>query len=295
MRSVGLDIGGTNIKGVVIDNDGNILSSYERKSNYHEKDYMKNIEGIIQELLDYCGNEIEGIGIGVPGIVDNEEGKVIVCPALSWKDVYLKKHIENKFKIKTIIENDVNSWTIAEKYFGCTKNFKDFVMITIGTGIGCGIYINNSIYRGNTFESGEVGYLPLGLDAYNRQYSTEDFGYFESNASASSVGIKYKLKTGRTLGCKEIFERARKGEKVALEVVEEIYNYLGLGIGAISCIINPGKIVIGGGMANEGEEFIYQVSKNVNKLIPFSTSIELSKTGQYGGAMGSAQLVFLQS
>lgn len=294
MKSIGLDIGGTNIKGVVIDNRGEILRTYVRKSNYYVNDYTKNIVEIIDELLNSCNGQVEGIGIGVPGIVDYKKGNIISCPALSLVNFNLKKYIEEIFKLKVKVENDVNAWTIGEKYFGCGKTCTDFIMITIGTGIGCGIYINDNIYRGASFEAGEIGYMPIGLDAYKYQCSNHDFGYFESNASANSVGKKYKEKSGEELECKEIFIRAEEGDEAAIDVVEEVYKYLGIGISAIRCIINPQKIVIGGGMANQGEKLKNEVKENIKKLIPLNTVIELSKTGEFGGAIGSAQMNFIK-
>ena len=135
--SIGLDIGGTNISSVISDDRGNILYSCTRKSDHCGDRYIQNIEELIAELLTLRESDICGIGIGIPGTVDYNKGKVIACPAFHWKDVYLKEHLENKFGMKTLIDNDVNAWALAEKHVGAAKAYEHFAMITIGTGIGC--------------------------------------------------------------------------------------------------------------------------------------------------------------
>lgn len=291
LKSIGLDIGGTNISAVVCDEFGNIEYSCTRKSDFYGNRYLKNIEEIISMLLQ-DNKDIAGIGIGVPGTVEYETGRVIVCPAFNWRDVLLKDHIEEMFGIRTEIDNDVNAWTLAEKHLGAAKAYDDFAMITIGTGIGCGLFIGGRIYRGHSYEAGEIGYLPLGIDAYNETIKKYEFGYFESKASALAVSNAYKKMTGAYLDCRELFQLANQGNIVAKKVVDDVYNYLGLGISSIICTLNPQAVIIGGGMAKEGQNFLDEVSKKVNQLIPLKTKLGLTETGAYGGAVGSALSIF---
>lgn len=286
--SIGLDIGGTNISAVICDEYGNIIYSCTRKSDYYGDQYLKNIEDIIENVLKESKTDICGIGIGVPGTVDYTTGNVIVCPAFNWKNVQLRDYIENRFGISTCIDNDVNVWTLAEKYLGAAKDYNDFVMITIGTGIGCGLYLGGKLYRGHSFEAGEIGYLPLSIEAYNDTYSENNFGFFEQKASASATSRIYKEITNKNIECKDVFIQAKKGDEVAKKVVDDVYKYLGLGLSSIFCILNPQMVVIGGGMAGEGDEFLYEVTKNIKQLIPLNVEISLSKTKKFGGAVGSA-------
>lgn len=290
--SIGLDIGGTNISSVICDNHGNILYSHTRRSDYYGDQYLKNIDEIIESLIKESETDICGIGIGVPGTVEYNTGKVVVCPALNWKDLFLKDHIEKIFGINTFVDNDVNVWTLSEKHLGAAKKYDDFAMITIGTGIGCGLYLNGQIYRGHSFEAGEIGYLPLDIEAYKETYSYSQFGFFESRASASAASRIYQGITGRAADCKEIFSLAKQGDSIAQKVVDEVYKYLGLGISSIFCILNPQAIVIGGGMAEEGQEFLKELTKNIKHLVPLKVNLKLTQTGAYGGAVGSALGVF---
>lgn len=294
-KSIGLDIGGTNISSVICDENGDILYSSTRKSDFYGKDYLKNIDEIIDNLIKESNGDIFGIGIGVPGTVEHNTGKVVVCPALNWKDMYLKDHIEKSFGISTYVDNDVNVWTLAEKHLGAAREHDDFAMITIGTGIGCGLCINGKIFRGYSFEAGEIGYLPLGLEAYEKTSSESEFGFFECRASALAASRIYKNITDRNADCKEIFIQAKQGDNIARKVVEDVYKYLGLGISSIFCILNPEAVVIGGGMAEEGQEFLDIVERNVKHLIPLKVNLKLTQTGVLGGAVGSALGVFFSN
>ncbi|RCX19938.1 glucokinase [Anaerobacterium chartisolvens] len=290
--SIGLDIGGTNISAAVCDAQGNVIYSLTRKSDYYGVQYLKNIDDIIECLIKESKAEICGIGVGVPGTVERDTGKVIVCPAFNWKDIPLKGHIEKKFGVKTFVDNDVNVWTLAEKHLGAAKDFDDFAMITIGTGIGCGLFLGGRLYRGHSFEAGEIGYLPLTIDAYKETVNENKFGFFESKASASAAIRIYHDITNKSVDCKEMFLLAKQGDEAAQKVVDDVYKYLGLGISSVFCILNPQAVVIGGGMAEEGEEFLNEVTKNVKQLIPLKVNISLTETGAYGGAIGSALSFF---
>jgi glucokinase len=288
MNIIGIDIGGTNICAVLCKESGKVINSFSRKTAHYENDYLRNILEIIQILIDYSNVPVSRIGIGVPGTVNIDNGIIVASPALRWNNFDLKKIIEDKFKLFTYVGNDVNNWTIAEKHIGKGRGYKNFVVITIGTGIGSGIYINDELYIGSTYEAGEVGYMPVGLESLNKEYAYTDFGFFESKASALSVSNNYYAKTGDKLSCDEIFNLSYKDVKNAVEIREEAYKYISIAIASIIALLNPSKIIIGGGMANAGELFLKEIIRNVSKLIPMKSEICISELGEMGGAQGSA-------
>jgi glucokinase len=288
MNIIGIDIGGTNICAVLCKESGKVINSFRRKTAHYENDYLRNVLEIIQILIDSSNIPVSTIGIGVPGTINIDTGIIVACPALQWNNLDLRKIVEDKFKIYSYIGNDVNNWTIAEKYIGKGKGDKNFVVITIGTGIGCGIYINNQLYTGSTYEAGEIGYMPIGLDAFNNKYTYKDFGFFESKASAMSVSNNYYAKTGDKLSCDEVFNLSYNDVKNAVEIREEAYKYISIAIASIITLLNPSKIIIGGGMANAGELFLKEIIGNVSKLIPIKSEICISELGDMGGAQGSA-------
>lgn len=288
MNLIGMDIGGTNIVTVLCNEQEETIYQLNRKTDHYENDYIRNIIEAIEILINYSSEKIKSIGIGIPGMVDSLSGKVIASAALGWENLNLKKIIEDKFNIPTAVGNDVNHWTIAEKYLGKAKGCKDFAVITIGTGIGCGLYLNNQLYKGSNNEAGEIGYLPLGLEAFNKKYTYKDFGFLESKASAYAVSRKYYELTGKDLTCDEVFKLSIKDDQPAIEIKEQTYKYISLGIASIINILNPEKIIIGGGMANEGQKFLEEISSYVSSLTPLKCEICLSELGETGGALGSA-------
>jgi glucokinase len=288
MNIIGIDIGGTNISAALCKENGEIINSFDRKTAYFGNDYLENVLEIIQILINFSTVPVSTIGVGVPGTVNIDKGIIVACPALEWNDLDLRRIIQDKFKIYSYIGNDVNNWTIAEKYIGKGKGCRNFAMITIGTGIGCGIYIDDKLYTGSAFEAGEIGYMPVSLDSFDKEYTYKDFGFLESKASALSVSNHYYEKTGEKLSCDEIFELSYKEVKNAVDIREEAYKYISIGIASIVTLLNPSKIIIGGGMANEGELFLQEIVYNVSKLIPIKSEICLSELGKMGGALGSA-------
>lgn len=290
--SIGMDIGGTNVIVAVVDEQGNVKYAKERKTNHYDTDYFRNIEEMISETLTRTEHSIHGIGIGVPGTIDHRNGIVLRCPALKWKNVHLKDYIENRFQIETTVDNDVNTWTIAEKKIGAAKDADNFVMITIGTGIGAGLFLKNGLYHGSSFEAGEIGHFPIGLEAYGESSEGLDFGFFEKRASAKAASYHYFRLTKEVKECEEVFRLAKEGDHEAVFVTEKIYQYLGLGISNIICLLNPEKIILGGGMTKEGQHFIDKLKEKVDALIQIKTTFDLAQTGSYGGAIGSALLTF---
>lgn len=291
-KSIGLDVGGTNISAVLIDEELNVLESLCRRSDYYQTDYLRNIVEIIASLIGEDAREISGIGIGVPGIVESKRGMVRFSPALKWEEFALGEIVANLFDVATHIENDVNAWTLAEKRLGAAKSSDHFIMLTIGTGIGCGLWLDGKIYRGYQCEAGEIGYLPLGLAAYDKSYTYDDFGFFESRASTAAVSQSYHEHFKTHCDCKTVFKLAEEGNSTAAQLIEETYRYLGLGIGSLVCLLNPELIVIGGGMAQEGEGFLRQLQEKVKGLVPIRTKLCLTQVGDLGGAIGSATLGF---
>jgi len=291
-KSIGIDIGGTNIRLVVIDTCGNVYYKKERETEYYKDDYLKNIDEMILSALEQYKDEIVGIGIGVPGTVNFDSGEVIISTALKWEQLNLKEYIEKKFGVISLIENDCNVWTIAEKLIGAGKYVNDFVMVTIGTGIGAGVYINGRLHRGFNYEAGEIGYFPIGLESYENQASYCNFGYFEKNASATGVANRYKEIKKIEMSSKDIFNLSEEGDQDALMITDKVYRYLGIGMSNIICLLNPEKIIFGGGMAKQGEIFISRLEENINRLTPIKTTLQLSETSEFGGAIGSGLMIF---
>ncbi|MBQ7082048.1 MAG: ROK family protein [Oscillospiraceae bacterium] len=286
---LGIDVGGTKTKVAVLDRSGQLVATQSYATIIKEKPFLDFLTGLIQDHMRKWP-EIRQAGIGIPGTVDAAAGLVIGCPALQVENLYLCRELRQRVRIPVCVENDVNAWAVAEGEIGACRKDKDYVLVTVGTGIGAGIVINREVYRGAHYEAGEIGYMVSEENLQLPTPSKQDFGAFEKKASAIAVSRLYQEMTGQAADTQEVFRRAKTGEKVAQQIVGHQLDALAIGLANIICILEPAKIVIGGGLANEGEYLLQNLRTRVEKLIPSRTVIALSEGGNWGGAIGAALL-----
>lgn len=281
---IGVDLGGTKIKIGMVDEKGRIVSSgsIDTDPSHDDKVILKDMTVEIERLIKQQGlqiNDIKSIGIGVPGIVDYEKGTIIYCTNLSWYNVEAVKYLKKHFNIPVYIENDATVAAYAESLFGSTKEAKDSVFLTIGTGIGGGIIINKQIIRGAHGAGSEIGHMVIGENFYDCNCGRN--GCFETLASATAM-IKYALhemkidypnsslreifaKNGQ-LEAKDIFDQAELGDELAVETVNRTAKYMAIGIANIYNILDPEIIAIGGGVSKAGDSFFDLVRSYVKKM-----------------------------
>jgi len=224
---IGVDLGGTNVRACIIQGEKIIK---QNKAPLENKD---NQEDTIRQLIDLIKSvwqkDVKGIGIGVPSVVDLEQGIVYdVVNIPSWKVVPLKDILENEFGVPVFINNDSNCFTMGEKYFGAGRNYKDVVGITIGTGIGSGVILDNQLYSGANCGAGEIGYLPY-LDRDLEYYCSSNF--FEKIHQTTAY---------------DTFQGAEKNDARALELWNEFGNHLGVAMKSVMYAYDPELIVLGG-------------------------------------------------
>lgn len=258
--NLAIDLGGTNIRIAQIE-DGRCLNKTS-VSCLAQAD-SSTVLGQLFQLIESVMNErIEGIGIGVPSIVDPEKGIVYnVANISSWKEIYLKTILEDKFKVPVAINNDSNCFTLGEKLFGAGQSYANMVGVTIGTGIGAGVIINHRLYCGEYMGAGEIGSLP---------YLDSDFEHY-----CSSFFFKEQHHTTGAV----IAEKAKLGEQLALDIWKEFGVHLGNLMKVILFTYAPQAIILGGGivsafslfeesMKGAMHEFPYDVISNKVKVIP---------------------------
>jgi len=228
--TIGIDLGGTNIRAGLIDN-GKIVQIYQARLS--EKN---SLESTLQQLyasIDFFSNDhIEGIGIGVPSIVDTKKGIVYdVVNIPSWKKVELKKILEKKFGIPTYVNNDVNCLALGEHLFGQASSFSSFVTIAIGTGLGAAIIIDRKLYEGVNCGSGEIGYIPY-LDKNLEFYASGMF--FETFSTTASAA----------------YQAAMNNDASALQMWTSYGYHLGEVIKVLLYTYAPEAVIVGGGLSN---------------------------------------------
>lgn len=290
---IGIDLGGTKVKIGLVNDKGVITgsTSIDTAASHDFQTIMEDIKAAIIELLKHNNleiNEIDSIGMGVPGLVDYEKGKVIVCANLSWYDVDVSGYLGKHFNVPVYLENDATAAAYAESLFGSTKGVSSSVFLTIGTGIGGGIIINNQIIRGGHGAASEIGHMVIGENFYDCNCGRN--GCFETFASATAM-IRYAQhrlenqdiasslrdvvnRNGGSLEAKDIFDEAVAGDKLANEIVDRTAKYLAIGIANIYNILDPELIAIGGGVSKAGKYFFDKVSA-------FAEGMKLSKHVKY--------------
>lgn len=288
---LGVDIGATKTIFLLVKIDGvkyKILENIKVATPKKEKEILKMVEDNYFKLAEKYqpkadkprAYKIKGVGIGFAGPVDFKRGIAIKGPRLGTGKIYFKKVLEAKLKIKVVVDNDVKCFLFAESVFGKARNYKNFVALTIGTGIGGAVSIGGKLYRGINNFAGEFGHT----------FITED-RKFEELASGTGLTNVYRDIEDKDLDSYTIVDLARRKDFVALKAIDKLSEFLGTGIVNILLSFDPEIIILGGGMAEVGI-IINKAKQYVKKKIVISsltkTPIEVSKLGQLAVALGAA-------
>ena len=294
MKIVGIDIGGTMIKYGLISLEGEISDGGEIPTEAE-----KGVENLFQKICDivklYSENELLGIAVSGTGQIDGSIGKVIggndIIPG--WIGTNLVEKLEQKFSLPAVLENDVNCAALGEKWLGAGKGKKDFLCVTIGTGIGGGIIMNGDILRGDTCVAGEFGHIQIIKNG--KECLCGRKGCYERYASATALVGMTREKTGLLLNGKEIFAREKAGEEVFKEIISEWVDYLTDGLSTITYIFNPSLIVVGGGVTKQGDYLLEKINKSLALKIGINykknLSIKFAELGNNAGMLGAVHLL----
>jgi glucokinase len=267
--AIGIDIGGTGTKFGIVDRNGNVLFSSEISTRGHSQ-----VEGFIDELYNHLATLIEkaggtgrmrGIGVGAPN-GNYYSGTVEYAPNLPWRGIIpLAKLIQNKFQLPTILTNDANAAAIGEMMYGAAKGMKDFIMITLGTGVGSGIVANGKLIYGHDGFAGELGHTII-IPKGRYHEGTGKYGSLESYASATGVKLTAiemleKNEEASTLrdtprerlDSRRVYEAAIAGDKLAKEIFDFTGEILGLALANFVMFSSPEAIILFGGLTKAGD------------------------------------------
>ena len=284
MNILAIDIGGTMIKYGLVSSDGKILSTNKIKTEASKG--LNNILNIIDNIFKgYKENNPVGIAVSGTGQINGMIGKVIggnpIIP--NWIGTNLVKILEEKYNLPAVLENDVNCVALGEKWIGAGKDLSNFICLTIGTGIGGGIILNNQLFRGENFVAGEFGHTLIKK------------GEFEQFASTTALIRLVKEKTGKILNGKEIFDLEKKEIVEYQEVISEWIENLTDGLSSIVYCFNPANIILGGGVIGQGEALINRIKNSLFKKIGLQFKEKLNiiqaKLGNNAGMIGASYLL----
>ncbi|GAE34809.1 ROK family transcriptional regulator [Halalkalibacter akibai] len=248
--SIGIDLGVNYILGVLTDLSGQIVN--EKMISVHRTTYEETI-AIIDEVIQFLWNEapnshygIVGIGIGVPGIVNNN-GSILLAPNLGWKNIDLREKMEEKYNVPITIENEANAGAYGEKRFGAGKDFTNLVYLSAGIGLGVGLILNDELYRGVNGFSGEMGHMIINV--FGDTCSCGSKGCWELYASEQTL-LKQaqQILPDTRITLESLIEQADEHPEIA-ELFTQIGEYIGYGINNIVNSFNPEQIIIGNRLA----------------------------------------------
>jgi len=249
MKVIGIDIGGTKILSGLVDEKGNIINQamVYTEAKLGKERILKNLLDAIDKLID---KDIKGIGIGSAGRINFNTGIVEYATdnLPGWTGCNLKGVLEDRYKIPVIVDNDVNVAVIGEMWQGAGRGYKDIVMIAIGTGVGGAIVYNGEVIRGRNWSAGEIGHMIL--YPKGRQCNCGQRGCLEQYVSGTAIARTYSevSKEKKIAGAEEVFLLAEKGDKMALEIVNDFVNSLSIAILSLKNLLDPEVFIIGGGV-----------------------------------------------
>lgn len=314
MYTIGIDLGGTNIVASVVDDDYNIIGASKTPTNSPRSadEIFDDIADVCEEAVKTAGltmEDIDSVGMGTPGTV-NQDGIIEFANNLAFNNVpartMLAKRI-NKPEEKVFIENDANCAALGEAYAGCGNGAKDFVAVTLGTGVGSGVIIGGKIVNGVNYAGGECGHMVIVVDG--EQCSCGRKGCWEAYASATALirqtkkameeypdSLMHKLakEEGKVSG-RTAFDAMRLGDIAGIKVVDDYIKYVACGLINIVNALQPEIICIGGGICNEGEtlmkplrRFVQSERYSIHSKI--QTKIVKAELGNDAGVIGAALL-----
>ena len=310
---IGFDVGGTGLKASLIQS-GQLLETVTANTPAQAEpdETIALMARLILQLLDKANDhklEVNAVGMGIAGLIDGPNGVVITSPNLpAWKNVALSQKLTEHTGLPVIIDNDVRTMALGEMAYGAGQNAKNMLCLTVGTGVGSAIIINGEIYRGASLTAGEFGHLMM-VPEGGRNCGCGNRGCLETVAGTEAVltlaqqylrkglapVLAERLATGQILTPQLVSEAAAAGDPGALSVWLEIGNWLGLALAGAVNLLNPEKIVIGGGISAAGD-LLLQPIKQAIQLHAFtrpaeSVNVLIATLGNQAGMIGAAVLV----
>ncbi len=313
MYRVGIDLGGTNIKAGIVNEQQEIIAQGSVPTNVRRpyQDIIKDMAELVQNLFQQSGlktDDVAGIGIGSPGTIDAKKGIVVYSNNFDWENVPLVEELHKYLNYEISISNDANCAALGEVKAGAAKNFDNVVLLTLGTGVGGGVVVDGKIFEGGHAGGAELGHTMLIRDG--EQCTCGRKGCLEAYASATALirqtkqaAMDYKDSKIYAycehditkINGKTVFDAAADGDATAKRVVADYISYLGDGIVDFVNIFRPDKVLLSGGVCNQGTNLTDPLNAYIKKycfagergMIP---EIVTATLGNDAGIIGAAAL-----
>jgi glucokinase-like ROK family protein len=303
-RIIGIDLGGTKIFGGLVDPFGQI--EHETYVAHGGGDAPPGDDRVYERLVEFVhtlagealasGCRVRGVGLGAPGIT-RRDGLVVASAQLGWREMPLQARLTQRLQLPVRVENDVNLAALGELHFGAGRGAKNLVCISPGTGIGGAVIIDGKLLRGQHDAAGELGLMlpgPQFLSWRNREW-----GPLEDLASGTGIaqrGRKAMQSEGLPLPpdglrAEDVFAAAAEGAPWATAIVEETIDYLAVAMANLQAVLDPERIILGGGIASAADRIIPGIEKRLEPLMPTVPAIVRSELGYRAGVLGAAAML----
>lgn len=286
---VGVDLGGTKIRGGIATSSGAIIA--ERKVETQADDLIGQIARLVESLCqdaDADINHVVATGIGGAGVPDSGGESFGKAPNLSGVDgASFAGQLAHMLGHPVMIENDVNVAALGELKYGVGLTHQDFVFISVGTGIGMGVVSNGRLVRGAHGAAGEIGFLPMGADPFDPR--TRRRGAFEEVVAGDALTGRYHHATGTVVTAEEVFARAAQGDAAAIATLDEQAKWLATAIVAVDAILDPQVVVLGGGIGSRAD--LLEVIRGwLDRLGAPAIDVRISELGSRAPVAGAVLL-----
>jgi glucokinase len=304
---LGIDIGGTKIAAGLVDYKGVVSNISKEKTPKTTPLLLKIIKNIIKDYSHF--GEISNVGIGIPGQVNAKKGHILFCPNLTiLNNVWLPQYLNETFSDLTFsIDNDVNCAALGQKHFGAGKDATSFLYLSIGTGIGGGLIINNEIHRGSTGLAGEVGHMVIDTESKVR-CGCGQYGCIEALASGYAIAREAREAIERgeesiilsisdskeSISGKDVSEAVKLGDKAAGRIISKSGALIGNTISNIVNLLDMELVLLGGGIIAEGEPIVSSINeaalKGILKKANKDLRLQVIKDSKNAGILGAGAL-----
>jgi glucokinase len=309
--SIGVDIGGTKILAGIVTEDGEVKATARRATPRNDaNDVLDLVADVVNELVEGASEPLDGVGLGVAGLVDADRSKVYFAPNLRWSQVPVRALLEASTGLPVVVENDGNVAAWGEFRFGAGRGVRDLTLVTVGTGIGGGIVINDALFRGAHGVAGEIGHINAvpdgrpcgcGRNGCLEQYASGNALVREARLLAaerrSEAGALLELGDGTPEGVQglHVTEAAKAGDPVAMGAFSIVGTWLGRGLADLAATLDPEVFVIGGGVSEAGDLLLASARQTLaDKLIGQQNrpapAVRTAELGNTAGLIGGADL-----
>lgn len=310
---IGIDVGRSRIKAIVMDLSGKLVVKESMKTGktVPAGQLIERLICLIQRVIDKSGISPEqflGLGFGMPGLLDADHGTVLFSPDFHWENVELVKPIEEHFPIYTILENSNRAMAMGEHWFGAGVESSYFICLNLGHGIGSAIVQNGEFYRGSCGSSGEIGHIILEKDG--PLCSCGNRGCLEALSSANAMAGQARelVRQGRgkrilelargdeeNIDARQILDAAREGDRDAAAIADKAIEYIGIGLANYINLLDPDMLILAGGVTGAGEYLTSRLKQVIRdrqmKFAGRKVKIRVSKLGDDAAAIGAASII----